>query len=591
MTCDATDSAKIAGTAILRDAARGQWLLFEKPEATLSAHRVSEVIPILREIATATENGLFATGFVAYEAAPAFDPAFPARQPPSGLPLVWFGLYRAPSVMVLADAPPAPLSSPWTPNMDRDSYNAALARIRDYIAAGDTYQVNHTLRLRARIQEAAWPFFLRLQHAQQAPFGAFINTGADVLCSASPELHFALEGSLITCRPMKGTRPRGRWPAEDAAIRDALRASTKDRAENVMIVDMVRNDLGRVAVPGSVVTTSLFDVERFPTVWQMTSTVRANTSASLPDIFRALFPCASVTGAPKIRAMQIIQELEPEPRGIYTGSIGFVAPGRRAQFNVAIRTAHVRPAAATAEYGTGGGIVWDSTTDDEYAECLAKAAILSEPPHSFQLLETFRWEPKEGYLFEDRHLRRLAGSATYFGFTLDADRIRRSLAAEAARFPSAPQRVRLLVSRNGEATIERTAASGNFHASSEPIATPWRLALAAGPVQSSDRFLFHKTTRREVYDSARRERPDADDVILWNERGEVTESTIANVAVRFGDKWFTPPVSCGLLAGVFREELLERGVLRERVLTPEELARADAVWLINSVRGWIPGSL
>ena len=577
-----------AGAALLHDAAHGQWLLFEKPEKTFSAHHPSEVIPVLREVAAAAENGLFAAGFVAYEAAQAFDPAFPARQPPSGLPLAWFGLYHAPVVATLPDAPPATPPLPWRPDITRDRYNTALARIRDYIAAGDTYQVNYTLRLNATLPTSPWHLFLQLQHAQQAPFGAFINTGPDLLCSASPELHFSLDGSRITCRPMKGTRPRGRWPAEDAATREALRASPKDRAENVMIVDMVRNDLGRIARPGSVITSSLFDIERFPTVWQMTSTVHADTTAPLPDIFRALFPCASVTGAPKIRAMQIIDELEPSPRGIYTGSIGFVAPNRRAQFNVAIRTAHVHPADGSAGYGTGGGIVWDSTTDDEYAECLAKAAILSEPAHPFRLLETLRGEPEEGYLFQARHLRRLTASAAYFSFTLDVDLVRRRLADAALRFPPNPQRVRLLVARDGAVDIESSDAEGSFHSSPDPSAPSWQLALAANPIPSSNRFLFHKTTRREVYDAARRERPGADDVILWNERGEVTESTIANVVVRFGEEWLTPPISCGLLAGVFREELLERGVLREQVLTPDDLAKADAVWLINSVRGWIP---
>ena len=578
-----------AGTALLHDAAHEQWLLFEHPETILSAHSISEVLPVLREVAAACEKGLFAAGFVAYEAAPAFDPAFPGREPAPALPLAWFGLYHAPAIIALPD-PPAPASLPsWTPNIDRNCYNAALARIRDYIAAGDSYQVNYTLRLITQLNEPPWPLFLRLQHAQRAPFGAFVNTGADILCSASPELHFALDGSRITCRPMKGTRPRGRWPAEDTAVREALHTSVKDRAENVMIVDMVRNDLGRIAAPGSVVTSSLFDIEVFPTVWQMTSTVRADTSASLPDIFRALFPCASVTGAPKIRAMQIIDELEPAPRGIYTGSIGFVAPHRRAQFNVAIRTARVRLSDGRAEYGTGGGIVWDSATDDEYAECLAKAAILSDPGTPFQLLETLRWEPPAGYLLEDRHLRRLMESAAYFGFALDADHVRRDLLAAASRFPPAPRRVRLLAARNGELRIEHVDAAGEFNATPNSSTTVWPLALAAEPVSSSNRFLFHKTTRREVYESARQGRPDADDVILWNERGEVTESTIANVVARFEDEWVTPPVSCGLLGGVFREELLQQGVLRERVLTPDDLAKADAVWLINSVRGWIPG--
>jgi len=583
------------GTALLRDATTHQWLLFKQPSSILHANQVHEVIPLMEELDCAAKNGLHAAGFITYEAAPAFDPAFCTLKRNPAIPYAWFGLYKKADPISLPDfsrANDSGVHFDWQPGVTRDDYRSAIERIHAYIRAGDTYQVNYTFRLRAQLNENPWALFLRLQHAQRAPYGAFLNTGDVIICSASPELFFSLEGSRIICRPMKGTAPRGCRPEDDMALGETLRRSRKNRAENVMIVDMVRNDLGRIADSGSVEVASLFDVQQFPTVWQMTSTVRAETTAPMPEIMSALFPCASITGAPKIRTMEIITELETSPRGIYTGCIGFVAPNRRAQFSVAIRTVQIAVNTGVAEYGTGGGIVWDSTVDGEYEECLTKTAILREQHRPFQLLETMLWQPGEGILFNELHLERLVKTARYFSFPVDEEAVRSRLDNETSRFTQSPMRMRLLVAEDGTTTVESAPAGGRFCRSpGECGMNPWRVALAPDFVSSSNRFLYHKTTRREMYDDAKRSRPDTDDVILRNERGEITESCIANVVARIEGKFFTPPISCGLLGGVFRAHLLERGEIHERILSESDLRDAEALFLINSVRGWIPCTL
>jgi para-aminobenzoate synthetase/4-amino-4-deoxychorismate lyase len=376
---------------------------------------------------------------------------------------------------------------------------------------------------------------------------------------------------------MKGTRPRGRWPEEDEALAAQLPASPKERAENLMIVDLLRNDAGRVAVPGSVRVERMFEVERYDTVHQMTSTIRARTrpGITLSGLFGALFPCGSVTGAPKVRTMEIIRDLETAPRGVYCGAIGMASPGE-AMFSVAIRTVVVDRAAGTAQLGVGSGVTWDARADEEYRECLGKAAFAhGDVPRDFDLIETLRWDPGTGFFLLDGHLWRLEQSARRFGFAYD----RRS-AVEALQRVSAsePLRVRMTLARDG--TVQVGLA---------PLPLERRLprvGVAADPVDSRDPLLFHKTTRRELYDTRRASREDCDDVLLVNERGELTESTIANLVVGLGGELVTPPLSSGLLPGVFRAELLRRGEITERTLTPGDLRAADGVWLVSSVRQW-----
>jgi para-aminobenzoate synthetase/4-amino-4-deoxychorismate lyase len=573
--------------AILRAETAKAWWRFAQPVAVLVAYRVEEVLSRLRQAeALVCDRGLYAVGFIAYEAAPAFDPALTVVSPSAGLPLVWLGLFPPPDVgEELPSAEEDFILDDWEPSVTPDRYAEAIGQIKNQIALGNTYQVNYTLRLRAPCRGDPLALFRRLWQAQPTPYAAYLETADFAVCSASPELFFRYEDGRVTARPMKGTAPRGRTLAEDEAQAQALRTSPKNRAENVMIVDMIRNDLGRVATLGSVQVPHLFTTERYPTLWQMTSTVTATTRVGVTDLLRALFPCASITGAPKVSTMRLIAALEGEPRGVYTGAIGYLAPtaeGRcRARFSVAIRTVVVDKVVGRAEYGVGSGIVWDAETGDEYAECLLKARLLTVAPPAFALLESLLWTPEGGYWLLAGHLQRLSEAATYFAVPFSNAAAQNALTALAASLPPRPHKVRLLVARDGAVQVEAAPLDA-------PSLRPLRVALAAEPVDPADPFLYHKTTHRRLYEQALAARPGYDDVLLWNPRGELTESTRANLVVQLDGRLYTPPVTCGLLPGVLRAALLAAGVLHERVLTPADLARSEGVWLINSVRGWMP---
>jgi para-aminobenzoate synthetase/4-amino-4-deoxychorismate lyase len=571
-------------TAVIRDAERNRWLLFQRPVDVIATHDLDSLVAEFERAERAVhQGGLCAAGFLAYEAAPAFDQALQVRPPDPQLPLLHFALYRR---MIELEQPPAIdpdgySLGDWQPSISRQEHRRAVDRIRAFIRDGDTYQVNFSFRLRAAFNGDPWSLFLDLQRAQQAPMAAFIDTGTHAICSASPELFLGVDGEKLTSRPMKGTADRGHNTASDREREQWLRSSVKNRAENAMIVDMVRSDMGRIAEVGSVEVSRRFEVERYPTVLQMTSTVTSRSRASVAEIVAAMFPYASITGAPKVRTMEIIRELEAEPRGVYTGAVGFLAPRRRAQLNVAIRTVVVDRDRGRAEYGVGGGILWDSKPEDEYRECRVKAAILTHQPPDFELLETILWEPSDGYFLLDRHLGRIGEAAQFFVRPLEIDLVKRKLRELEARLPQTPHRVRLLVNAAGQITLESTrVASGH-------APHPVRLGLAAEPVDSSDPFLHFKTTHRAVYDRARAGRPDCDDVLLYNERGELTESTVANLVLRLDGRLVTPPTSSGLLAGTYRQALLESQEIVERVVPLDDLARAESIHLINSVHRWI----
>jgi para-aminobenzoate synthetase/4-amino-4-deoxychorismate lyase len=344
-----------------------------------------------------------------------------------------------------------------------------------------------------------------------------------------------------------------------------------------MIVDMIRNDLGRIAKSGTIRVAELFCTERYSTLWQMTSTINAQSNASLTGIFRALFPCASITGAPKVSTMGIIHELETTPRKVYTGTIGYFSPGQKAQFSVAIRTTVVDREMHTAEYGVGGGIVWDSTSTDEYAEALLKAHILKKSPPEFSLIETMLWTPEQGFVLFEKHIERLVDSATYFGFPTSRRNIEEHLHQLGSRFTT-PQRMRLLLDKSGNLNSE----SREF----QPTVRSVQVKMAKQSIDSKDIFLFHKTTKRDMYDNAHADFPEVDDVLLYNETGELTEFTIGNLVMELDEQMVTPPVKCGLLAGVFRAHLLETAQVVERVVTIQELIACTKVFRVNSIRGW-----
>jgi len=566
---------------ILRDAAKDQWLEFSDPLEIIEIHRTDDVINGLCRVEDAVlHRGLHAAGMISYEAAPAFDPSL-AVLADGCFPLLWFGIYEQPSIIDIPkyDGLEMPDVLQWASSVSSEEYRHAFERIKDYIGRGDTYQVNYTFRLQSDFPVDPWQYFVRLISAQGSGYGAYINTGRWTVCSASPEVFFTLEGSRMESRPMKGTAARGLTLEQDHEQARSLKVSEKNRAENLMIVDMVRNDMGRIAEGGSVHVSSLFDIEKYPTLWQMTSTVRAETDVSLTGIFRAMFPPASITGAPKNRTMQIIAELETTPRRIYTGSIGFISPGRRAQFNVAIRTLLVNAESGRAEYGVGGGIVWDSDCAMEQLECRTKSRILNAGLRPFSLLETMLWTPAQGYYLLDRHMRRLGRSAEYFDYRLDIDSVRKTLDCIAQDLPQADQRIRLLIANDGGISCEVYPIVPDDSASVKNV------ALACSPVDRSSPFLYHKTTNRRIYEDALAACPGYDDVILCNESGEVTESTIANIVVELDGVLYTPPVRCGLLPGTYREWMLEEKMVMERVITVRELMESSGVYLVNSVRG------
>lgn len=578
----------------LRTGPAREWRIFRDPAAILRARTPAEVVGVLQDVESAvTTGGCYAAGYVTYEAAAAFD--LPVRAPAArALPLVCFGLFRPESVEVEYGLPRAGAyrTGEWTPSIDKATYKDAIRRIKALIEAGETYQINFTFRLATLFSGDPLALLVDLDAAQDGPCGGYVEDGRHVICSASPELFVGVRGDLIECRPMKGTGPRGLWASADRARGEALRSSPKNRAENVMVVDMTRNDLGRFARTGSVEATSLFEVERYPLQWQMASTVRARGNVTLAGLFEALFPAGSVTGAPKHRSMSIIRDLETGPRGIYTGAIGYLSPDGGRHFSVAIRTVAIDRERESAEFGVGSGIVWDSVDEDEYEECRLKASILLNPPRfsyaigrraSFQLLETIGWTPSAGFALLSRHLERLAESAACFRFECDLESVQALLDNAVADLVE-PAKLRVLLSQDGAIVCV------GIHLGPSPD-TPMQVAMATEPIDTNDVFLYHKTTRRDVYERARASRPDCDGVVLWNRDGEVTEATEANIVVELDGAKVTPPVECGLLPGTFRGQLLAEGTIAERRVTVPQLKHATGIWLINSVRGWLPAEI
>ncbi|MBS1813924.1 MAG: aminodeoxychorismate synthase component I [Acidobacteria bacterium] len=564
-------------------------LLFTEPERILSAHTLDEVPRIFAEIEAALNQGMYIAGFLAYEAGFAFEktlhPLIGTNT--SAGPLAWFGVYRSPETFQHTGpiAEPETHTSPATPqtitlDADESTYTERVERIRALIAAGHTYQANLTFNAQWQEHRTPAEIFRHIMRTQPVEYGALIHTGNAHILSASPELFLQREGYRIKTKPMKGTAPRGRWTQEDDMRAEWLRNDEKNRSENLMIVDLLRNDLGRICEPGSVHVPSLFDVERLPTVLQMTSTIEGTLreSCSYTDIFRALFPCGSIVGAPKIRTMQILHELESQPRGVYTGAIGYIAPDGHATFSVAIRTIVLR--GANARMGVGSGIVYDSKPADEFEECRSKTAFLQKQVEEFELIETLLWD--SAYTFFDEHLERLASSARYFDFFFDRARVKEALHSTTRTFACGTRhRVRLTLNRFGVPAI---TSSPLPHSEQQPIS----VMLAADHTNSKNTLLFHKTTARAQYDTAfhRAQNLRCQDALFINEHHQVTEGAIHNIVFVKDGRWLTPSLSCGLLPGVYRNHLLRiKPELTEKEITLEELLSADEIYLCNSVRG------
>ncbi|WP_116237335.1 aminodeoxychorismate synthase component I [Parasphingopyxis lamellibrachiae] len=557
----------------------------------VEARSHDQVEMALGRLERARENGLHVAGFIGYEAGLALEDRLePLRREleAGSSPLLWFGLFEE-MERIDADAVPAMLPDPaggWAgaplPRVTESGYEKAFAQAQTYISSGDIYQTNLTFGCDVKIAGHPLAIYARLRAGSLAGYGGVVWTGAHWLLSLSPELFFSLADGRITARPMKGTAVRQGDPAADNAAREELQGDPKQRAENLMIVDLLRNDLSRVAAPGSVDVPSLFHVESYPTVHQMTSTVTAEISpgASPIDIIRTIYPCGSITGAPKIRAMEIIDELEAAPRGPYTGSIGWIDPSGDAAFNVAIRTLVLEDGASSATLGLGSGIVADSLMGDEWRECLAKGAFVTEGQPRFDLVETMRFDPVAGIEQLERHLARMKASARALGFTFDRHTARNELQAATFRV-KALSKVRVLLSRHGRFAIEVRPLP-------EYAAEPVVVAIASRNADPLDFRLSHKTTARSVYDEAMVGRGTFE-TLLEDGEGFLTEGCFTSLFVEREGRLLTPPLSRGLLPGILREALIEDGRAVEQDLVRDDLAGGFLIG--NAVRGLLKARL
>jgi para-aminobenzoate synthetase / 4-amino-4-deoxychorismate lyase len=571
------DDARVQGAVPAR--------LYMEPVETLIAHDAGELEAVLRRLAEAQSEGLHAAGFLGYAAGFALEPKL-AELKGSG-PLAWFGLFTG-YESIEADQLVTRLGDPagaWlgsvTPNVSRQEYGASFAAVEHYIVDGDIYQANLTFRAKAHYAGHPLALYAAVRPRASAGYGGVIWTGEDWYLSFSPELFFALKDGRITTKPMKGTAKTLPDPARDAAAIAELRADPKQRAENLMIVDLLRNDLSRVAEAGSVEVPHLFAVESYPTVHQMTSTVTAQLKAGLDavDLIRAIYPCGSITGAPKIRAMEIIEEIETSPRGIYCGSIGRIDAGGDAAFNVAIRTFSLNESEKTLSLGLGSGLVADSAAGPEWDECLAKGEFARVPRADFDLIETMRFDPDSGIARLELHLDRMKASARTFDFAFDRHEARNRLHAATFHLDSAVK-IRLLAGKSGALAIEVRPLPETLHA-------PLSVKLVPLPVDPSDFRLAHKTSDRAFYDKARIY-AGCDEVIFTDKDGRLTEGSFTALFVERDGELLTPPLTCGLLPSVLRRELIDSGRAKEAELTEADLA--GNFFMGNSVRGLIPAT-
>jgi len=568
--------------------------LFLNPIEIITTRTLEELPALFAQIESARKKGFHLTGYLHYECGYHFERKRFSDLHQTAELIAWFGAYARPFVFdhstgSFLDAAPPETESEDTPttftnevalDISEHDYAEKILRIKQYIEAGDTYQVNFTDSVTVAALHTAAASFAALIAAQPVAYSALLHIGEQHILSLSPELFFRIEGDRITTRPMKGTMPRGFDLAEDNLQGAHLQADEKNRSEHVMIVDLLRNDLGRICRSGSVQVEDIFSIERYRTLLQMTSTVsgKLNPDLTFYEVFRALFPSGSITGAPKVRTMQIIRELERQPRGIYTGAIGHIAPSGDATFNVAIRTLVLSNGAA--HMGVGGGIVADSDPASEYRECQLKASFLTRPYAPFQLIETMLFDGVTMPLLP-LHLDRLVVSAQYFDFYCDRAAIESRIVALTASLPPTPHVLRLLLDATGETTLTPTVLS-----SDDPATLS--ICISRHRTRSSDVFLRHKTTHRELYNTelARARVEGFDELLFLNERDELTEGAISTLFIRKEGELLTPPLTAGVLDSVLRRHILATdSSAREATLTIADLTIADAVYLGNSVRG------
>jgi para-aminobenzoate synthetase / 4-amino-4-deoxychorismate lyase len=564
--------------------------LFTKPIEVISCWRPDEVKSSLNKIEKMLNNGFFAVGFISYEAGFAFEPIF-GQVKAYDFPFLWFGIFEKPltfdhkHIEFQENTPPREYSiEDIKANISEKEYTDSVKNIKRYIEKGYTYQVNRTFKLDFSFKGCPQDIYFGLKNKQSVSYSSLIRFGKRYILSYSPELFFRKKQDQIQVKPMKGTIERGMFDGEDAKNADILCNCQKNKSENIMIVDLLRNDLGRIAVPGTVKTTKCFEVEKYESLFQMTSTVEAGLrqGVSLFDLFKAVFPSGSVTGAPKIRTMQIIDEIEKSPRFVYTGAIGFITPKKDSVFNVAIRTLILNSDTHKGEMGIGSGIVYDSEPRKEYEECLLKAKFLTEKYGEFKLIETMLWEPANGYVFMELHMQRLLESTNYFNYKYSRNDIIKHLKKISKDFNSQQKyRVKLLLGKKGNMETSYSSIDMDIALNS--------ITISSRRTDSSDKWLYHKTTNRRLYDSehSKYRKLGFFDVIFQNEKGQITEGAIANIFIKKAGIYYTPPIECGVLKGVYRSYLLNQKKLKvkEKIIYPEDLLKADNIIMTNAVRG------
>ncbi|MGK0288953.1 MAG: para-aminobenzoate synthetase/4-amino-4-deoxychorismate lyase [bacterium] len=572
------------------DSENSQSFLFLKPQKIITTTKFSEIPACFQEIQDELEKGNWVTGYFAYECGAFFEERI--QFPENENPLLWLGVYSEPSIFdhqtgLFQNPPPVEPDqkesyqvSNFSFSYSKEEYQKKISKIKSYIQNGETYQINFTGESSFSFQGSPLALYQALQEKQQVSYSAFLNQGDQQIISLSPELFFLRDREKIASRPMKGTIQRGQTQEEDQRLKNLLQSDEKSRAENVMIVDLIRNDLGKVAELGSVKTSKMFEIEEYQTLHQMTSTVEAKLKKEVSyfDIFQAIFPCGSVTGAPKIRSMEIIQELEDSPRGVYTGAIGYFSPEDKAVFNVPIRTVSIKENQGLM--GIGSGVVWDSVAEHEFKECLLKAKFLQDN-EQFSLIETMLWENAHlPYL--GLHLKRVLESAKNFDIPLQKKYFLERLSNVTKNLKKTTRyKVRCLVSQKGEVSIETT------NLKQQKFEERTIAVLDTQENFSENPFFFHKTTKRELYKKAfqQAQKLNFADILFSNEKGELTEGSISNLFIVKGGVYYTPPVSCGLLNGVFRQYLLHSlPNVEEKVLTYDDLLSADQVYLTNAIQ-------
>jgi len=554
--------------------ASGERYTFTQPIKELKTRDLAEVADLLAQVESYQEQGYYVVGYVSYEAAPAFEEKLAVHKAPLlGEYLLYFTVHdRVETSPIPLTYEEVDLPARWQEETSAENYEEAIAQIHHHLRQGDTYQVNYTVQLKQDLSANPFVIYNRMVVEQEAGYNAYVEHDEMAVISMSPELFFEQNDRELTTRPMKGTTQRGVTDQEDLAQASWLEQDPKNRSENMMIVDLLRNDMNRISEVGSEHVERLCQVEQYSTVWQMTSTIKSQLrpDVDLVAIFRSLFPCGSITGAPKIATMEIIKDLELQPRGVYCGTIGLLLPNGRRIFNVAIRTIQLHKGQAI--YGVGGGITWDSTWESEYREVHQKAAVLYRKQARFKLISTGRVSQKS-LLFEDQHLERLTKASRYFAYPLDPKKLRQKIEEECQVCDvNQDYRLRIGLSKSGEIELSR-----QILAPLSPSFCKAKLCLQEADLNQS--FTYFKTTHRPHLSLGEQE------IIYHNVVGELLETSIGNLVLKINGKLYTPPISLGILPGIYRQHLLERGQVEEKVLTLADLNQAEAIYGCNAVRG------